>query len=456
MASSGTDWGDFLTITWSDNSARTRKECNKWGREKYWSYNLGYTLGGHHEDLEGLTHDDEKEDLEDHLGGDVTTTAIATLTTDQLQKYLHISIASLSEYTNTVTFWSMEYDDDGQRCALERSISVDKPGLDPMTEYTTESDEPFSAPEYTSALLISSLGDSVNIDDETGLITQGTFRIHWDNLNNREAWDDGTKHQFDAIEEFDVSGSIFLQKEVAEEGTTKFFSYSPINTGQNQTDPTFREVAHAMAPSAPTEVTPPSYLKNYLWGAGCGHLHYKEGGTEYSITPGEGTWHEDFVWDVEPFLSVHGILVYEYSHGGEWTGTVKVTIDKNAYTEDEQEEFWNECNDISTSVAEAVPTFDVFYGEVEENAIKDKYNDYNGNLSQYISDLLDKLVTKAVTGLNQSKSKYTFKRIDTNRKFKKINASAFAKDKRAEEPESVEASATRVEPMLSPPDSGVY
>ena len=361
-----------------------------------------------------------------------------------------------------------EYTNFGERY-YEQKIDIDKNAYteDEQEEFwnecsaiSTESDDADAASEYTSALLISSLGDSVNIGDETGLITQGTFRIHWDNLNNREAWDDGTKHQFDAIEEFDVSGSIFLQKEVAEEGTTKFFSYSPINTGQNQTDPTFREVAHAMAPSAPTEIALPSYLKNYLWSPECGHLHYKEGGTEYSVTPGEGSWGSiesgDFVWDVEPFLSTHGILVYEYSNFGAWTGTVKVTIDKNAYTEEEQEEFWIECNDISTSVAEAVPTFDVFYGEVEENAIKDKYNDYNGNLSQYISDLLDKLVTKAVTGLNQSKSKYTFKRIDTNRKFKKINASAFAKDKRAEEPESVEASATRVEPMPSPPDSGVY
>jgi hypothetical protein len=204
---------------------------------------------------------------------------------------------------------------EGANYALKGGMAEDYTGEEEGTDGSTG-----TTSTSTSDFYVSTLDDSVDIGADTDLITEGNFDVHWANLDSRDNWDEGSKNQYNNIEDGEVSGFMFIQKEHIKVDDTTYKNYSPVNTGPSQGNP--------------------------------------------AVTTTMG-----------------------YSN-----------------------------------------TFNVQYSTVEENAIKDKYNHYDGEFKDHMHQQISNLVRKAVGGLNQAKSRYTFKKIDTNRKFKEINVSAFAKD----------------------------
>jgi len=223
---------------------------------------------------------------------------------------------------------------DGERYAVKGGMAEDYAGEEEGTDGSTG-----TTSTSTSDFYVSTLDDSVNIGADTDLITEGNFDVHWANLDSRDNWDEGSKNQYNNIEDGEVSGFMFIQKEHIKVDGTTYKNYSPVNTGPSQGDPV---VTHS--------------------------------GRDESLDEGV--------------------------------------------------------------------VFDVQYSTVEENAIKDKYNHYDGEFKDHMHQQVSNLVRKAVGGLNQAKSRYTFKKIDTNRKFKEINVSAFAKDEAATESVEVTTEAT--------------
>ena len=217
----------------------------------------------------------------------------------------------------------------GSAFALKGGMAEDYTGEEEGTDGSTG-----TTSTSTSDLYVSTLDDSVDVGADTDLITEGNFDVHWANLDSRDNWDEGSKNQYNNIEDGEVSGFMFIQKEHIKVDDTTYKNYSPVNTGPSQGNP--------------------------------------------AVTTTMG-----------------------YSN-----------------------------------------TFNVQYSTVEENAIKDKYNHYDGEFKDHMHQQVSNLVRKAVGGLNQAKSRYTFKKIDTNRKFKEINVSAFAKDEAATESVEVTTEAT--------------
>ena len=222
----------------------------------------------------------------------------------------------------------------GSAAALKGGMAEDYTGEEEGTDGSTG-----TTSTSTSDLYVSTLDDSVDVGADTDLITEGNFDVHWANLDSRDNWDEGSKNQYNNIEDGEVSGFMFIQKEHIKVDGTTYKNYSSVNTGPSQGDPV---VTHS--------------------------------GRDESLDEGV--------------------------------------------------------------------VFDVQYSTVEENAIKDKYNHYDGEFKDYLHQQVSNLVRKAVGGLNQAKSRYTFKKIDTNRKFKEINVSAFAKDEAATESVEVTTEAT--------------
>jgi len=103
---------------------------------------------------------------------------------------------------------------------------------------------------------------------------------------------------------------------------------------------------------------------------------------------------------------------------------------------------------------EETRAWDVSYGKQEEAALKAKYKRYQGNsYKEGMSLALDSVVLAAISQI-RIKSKYNFKKVDTNRRFRKKNLSLFSESGRPTEMGGVTTTATSALPMTSP--RGVY
>ena len=92
-------------------------------------------------------------------------------------------------------------------------------------------------------------------------------------------------------------------------------------------------------------------------------------------------------------------------------------------------------------------TCDVYYGRVEGDALEDKYKRFSGDYSTAMDSTIDGIVNDAISQM-RTKSKYNFKRVDTNKKFRRKNLSLFSEEGRMTEAiEVTTATAISTAPM---------
>jgi hypothetical protein len=102
-------------------------------------------------------------------------------------------------------------------------------------------------------LYLSSIPTDISFGDN-GLIGQDTFRLKWENLEDRDAWSDSVRAQYAAYEGGEVSGTIAILKEtikqnklestIVDEVTTDVDLYYALNTGLSQRSPSYGTVRY--------------------------------------------------------------------------------------------------------------------------------------------------------------------------------------------------------------------
>jgi hypothetical protein len=210
--------------------------------------------------------------------------------------------------------------------------------------------------EPHSMMFIASMSDSIQLDTETGLIKQDTFRLKWNNLETVPEWAHGVRNQYIAIKKGEVTGSVAIIKNniylPPADNYKSFNIYGDLNTGQFQKPPTLTRL------------------------------------------PGR-----------------------------------------------------------------EVPTFRISYGDRgdragESAALKRKYQRFEGNSTRAMVVAIDGIVDAAIKGI-RAPSKYTFKKIDSNTRFKRENLSLLGGSSTV--PENIEVSTTsvaRISPMTTGPAGG--
>ena len=97
-------------------------------------------------------------------------------------------------------------------------------------------------------------------------------------------------------------------------------------------------------------------------------------------------------------------------------------------------------------------TCDVYYGRVEGDALEDKYKRFSGDYGEAMDSAIDGMVNDAISQM-RTKSKYNFRRVDTNKSFKRRNLSLFFGESQSTEALKV-TTATAISTMPSAPPMG--
>jgi hypothetical protein len=119
-------------------------------------------------------------------------------------------------------------------------------------------------------------------------------------------------------------------------------------------------------------------------------------------------------------------------------------------------EQYNQYYDLNTGKSQKSPTlrtayvnqsehkigFNVTYGRPERSALKGKYKRFEGDYSTGMDLAIDRVVRQAVKD-SKVKSRYNFKRVDTNERFKKKELSFFAGEGQVKETVEISTTAQR-------------
>tara|TARA_R110000765_G_scaffold400672_1_gene495775 strand:- start:3367 stop:4494 length:1128 start_codon:yes stop_codon:yes gene_type:complete len=221
-----------------------------------------------------------------------------------------------------------------------------------VAESAAAAERAAAAAEPHSALYISSMSQTIRLNRKTGLISQNSFRLKWNDMRYPENWTDDVKNEYNAIQNGEESGTIAIIKEniyLGSDGHKSYNLYYDLNTGPAQKAPT---------------------LEREL-----------DGFTSFS--------------------------------------------------------------DSSSAI------FNVSYGRVEKSALEAKYKRFEGTYSRGMDLAIDAIVNAARSQM-KTKSKYNFKKVDTNKRFKRKNLSLFSEEGRMAETIGVTtATATSTRPMGS-------
>ena len=164
---------------------------------------------------------------------------------------------------------------------------------------------------------------------------------------------------------------------------------------------------------------------------------------------------------------------YNTIQNGEKPGTIALIRDNIYMPSGDVPKIWNLYYDLNTGAAQKSPRllnpytdvdgllfsapgfFLITYGTVEKDALETKYKRFEGTYDRGMELAIDDLVNRAISQL-RTKSKYNFKKVDTNKRFRKKNLSLFSEQRRPTETMGISATTTTSTAPMGPSRGSSY